>query len=268
MGLVTTLRQQELRSGLHSLLPMHEQMSFALLQLDKDRYHFESQALESALVLIQGEATVSLETESFAKSSAFEPDQKQQTLCIRRQHWQEENPFVLHLSPHSSVTIASDTQCRFGLVQTPNAQTFASRVYLPTEVTTEHRGKGLLGDAAYRRVRTVFDASIAPPEAQLVLGEVVNFPGCWSSYPPHHHLQNELYYYEFDPIVGFGFGQCGETVERIHHQDLLFIDGAKDHAQVAAPGYWMYYIWAIRHGEEIYKGFEYTAPHDRLVTGL
>ena len=40
----------------------------------------------------------------------------------------------------------------------------------------------------------------------MVLGEVVNLPGKWSSYPPHHHPQPECYFYRFDKPMGFGAG--------------------------------------------------------------
>ena len=40
----------------------------------------------------------------------------------------------------------------------------------------------------------------------MVLGEVLNLPGKWSSYPPHHHPQPEVYFYRFDYPDGFGAG--------------------------------------------------------------
>lgn len=251
MSLITTLRESTPNNGLTSLLSQQEDLSFSLLHLDPGQHReLCPENSEMALVLLQGAAFLKMDGES---------------LLARRAHWKNENPIVVHVSPGSSLMIECESTARFALVTTPNHDRFASRIYKPSEVKTEHRGKGILNDASYRLVRTVFDASNAPPEAKLVIGEVVNFPGCWSSYPPHHHPQTEIYYYEFDPSHGFGFGQCGDQVETIRHQDLLFIEGGKDHAQVSAPGYSMYYLWAIRHGPETYTGFEYTAPHGDLV---
>jgi 5-deoxy-D-glucuronate isomerase len=43
---------------------------------------------------------------------------------------------------------------------------------------------------------------------------------------------------------------------------VLRIPGGQDHAQCAAPGYHMYYLWAIRHLEGArYAGFETSPDH-------
>ncbi len=49
----------------------------------------------------------------------------------------------------------------------------------------------------------MFDLDNAP-QSNLVMGEVFNQPGRWSSYPPHHHPQPEVYYYQFEHPEGFG----------------------------------------------------------------
>ncbi len=251
MSLITTLRDCKSESGINSLLPMREGLSFSLLVLESgESFELHSKSSEMALVLLNGAAHLQM---------------NDQSKFVTRAHWQNENPSAAHLCAQTILKIECKSAARFALVETPNEELFSARFYLPEQVSTEHRGKDLLNNAAYRLVRTIFDATNAPPEAKLVLGEVVNFPGCWSSYPPHHHPQNEIYYYEFEPSHGFGFGQCGDAVETLRHQDLLFIEGGKDHAQVSAPGYSMYYLWSIRHGTEVYTGFEYTAPHGDLV---
>ena len=107
-----------------------------------------------------------------------------------------------------------------------------------------------------RYVRTIFDAGNSPPEAGLVLGEVVTFPGGWSSYPPHHHPQPEIYHYRFTAPQGYGHAELGEAVVKVREFDTVCIPAGHDHAQCAAPGYGMYYSWVIRH----LPGAPYTAP--------
>jgi 5-deoxy-glucuronate isomerase len=82
---------------------------------------------------------------------------------------------------------------------------------------------------------------------ELVLGEVVTLPGGWSSYPPHHHPQPEIYHYRFTHPQGYGHAELGERVVKVHQFDTVKIPAGKDHAQCAAPGYGMYYSWVIRH---------------------
>ena len=91
--------------------------------------------------------------------------------------------------------------------------------------------------------------TINAKDSNLVLGEVIDFPGKWSSYPPHHHPQPEIYFYKFLPENGFGHAELGEDVYKVRNNDAILIHENLTHPQVAAPGYAMYYIWVIRHLE-------------------
>jgi 5-deoxy-glucuronate isomerase len=103
-----------------------------------------------------------------------------------------------------------------------------------------------MNETSTRIVRTIFDKSISP-DSNLVIGEVINTPGKWSSYPPHHHKQPEIYYYKLYPENGYGFAQLGEDVVKVKNNDTVKIVRDESHPQVAAPGYAMYYVWVIRH---------------------
>jgi 5-deoxy-glucuronate isomerase len=127
---------------------------------------------------------------------------------------------------------------------------------LPADVDDEPRGRGTVGDACLRIVRTIFDDTNADPNSEMVLGEVVTLPGRWSSYPPHHHPQPELYHYRFTRAEGYGHAELGDDVRKVRHNDTVKIFPPNTHAQCAAPGYGMYYSWVIRH----LPGDRYTIP--------
>lgn len=191
-----------------------------------------------------------------------------QRTTFARRSWIDENPAVAHGARGARFEVHAREASEIAVVGAANDAAFAPRLYTPPDVPVEHRGKGLMGDAAYRLVRLAFDRKIAPPEAKLVLGEVVTLPGRWSSYPPHHHAQPEIYYYRFSPPHGYGHGECGDDVYRLQEHDVLRITAGRDHAQVAAPGYHMYYLWAIRHlPGKPYDGFEYAPEHKNLIEG-
>ena len=171
-------------------------------------------------------------------------------ISFNRSNWIDIDPTVIHLSPGEKVKIKSTAQSRFAVIKTNNDLSFKGKVYQPPDIDTEHRGKDQLDDTCYRLVRLAFDDTISPKEAKLVIGEVLNFPGKWSSYPPHHHPQSEIYYYELSPDWGYGHGELGEDVFKIKNGDLLTITKSRTHSQTSAPGFHMYYLWAIRHDDK------------------
>tara|TARA_B100001245_G_C22705679_1_gene343654 strand:- start:191 stop:706 length:516 start_codon:yes stop_codon:yes gene_type:complete len=170
------------------------------------------------------------------------------------------------MGPGESVKLTSASQTRIAIVKTENKEKFKGKVYSPDNIDTEHRGKDQLDDTCYRLVRLAFDDTISPKEAKLVIGEVLNFPGKWSSYPPHHHSQPELYYYELSPAWGYGHGELGDDVYKIKNGDVLAITDNKTHSQTSAPGFHMYYLWAIRHGDKKrYDGFTYIKSFENML---
>lgn len=186
-------------------------------------------------------------------------------LAFCRREWIDTPPTVVHCCAGETIEARNTggEVLEVFVVQTHNSRRFSPRYYTEADIFNEHRGKGILGDTCYRIVRLVFDDTNGPPESQLVLGEVVNFPGLWSSYPPHSHPQPEVYYYRFSPVQGYGHAELGEEVYKIEDGDLLLITDDRVHAQASAPGYAMYYLWAIRHLEgNRYRGFTFDPRHE------
>lgn len=178
----------------------------------------------------------------------------------------DEEPWALHLPPgaRADVTVTSEA-AELAVIRARNANTFAPRLYAPQDVAPEYRGKGLVQDACVRNVRTIWDYSTRP-DSSLVLGEVVSYPGRWSSYPPHHHAQPEIYHYRFSEPQGYGHSELGEQVLKVRSRDTVRILDGVSHAQVAAPGYAMYYVWIVRHLEgRPYTGFHFDPAHEWVL---
>jgi 5-deoxy-glucuronate isomerase len=168
----------------------------------------------------------------------------------------DESASCLHLAAGAQVQLACSADTEFTQYRCGNTRAFAAQAYYPADVANEHRGAGQVAGRCLRFVRTIFDGRNAPAEAELVLGEVVNLPGGWSSYPPHHHAQPEIYHYRFTEPQGYGHAELGEQVFKVRQYDTICIPAGLDHAQCAAPGYGMYYSWVIRH----LPGDPYTVP--------
>lgn len=159
----------------------------------------------------------------------------------------DENPWALHVPKNETVNITSAADDCVVLVQsTENERTFPPKLYRPEDCSSAVFGEGEWNGTARRIVRTVFDYDSAP-YSNMVLGEVITWPGKWSSYPPHYHPQPEVYYYRFDRPQGFGLCLNGDKAYKITDNSYAAITGGDVHPQTSAPGYVMYYAWMIRH---------------------
>jgi 5-deoxy-glucuronate isomerase len=174
----------------------------------------------------------------------------------------DESASCVHVAAGTQVRIEARADSELTVYDCANRRQFAPRVFVPAQVANEPRGHGQVGGRALRYVRTIFDRNNSPEDVELVLGEVVTFPGGWSSYPPHHHPQHEIYHYRFTEPQGYGHAELGEQVVKVRQYDTVKIPAGLDHAQCAAPGYGMYYSWVIRHlPNKPYTVPEFTAEH-------
>ncbi len=207
-------------------------MDFAILKLAAGGRHDSAADSERAFLLLDGE--IELEWDGGSRR-------------IGRRSLFDQSPWCLHLPAGSRVRLtAGASGAELSCHATANPVHFPARLHSPEECASEERGKGTLRETSTRIVRTIFDDRNAP-QANLVLGEVVTFPGKWSSYPPHHHPQPEIYHYRFLPEGGFGLTTIGERAYLLRHGDTILIREGEVHPQTAAPGYAMYYLWVIRH---------------------
>ena len=216
-------------------------LGLAVLKLAAGERHVEATAVETAWLLMSGSVRV--------KAGAREGRFSRQSLF-------DESPSCIHVSMGTTVELTAESPVEWTVYRTANGKTFEPRLFYPEDTADEQRGKGQVGGACLRLVRTIFDRRNSDANTELVLGEVVTLPGRWSSYPPHHHAQPEIYHYRFDHPQGYGHAELGDAVYKVRANDTVRILEGRDHAQCAAPGYAMYYAWVIRHLE----GNPYTVP--------
>ncbi len=228
-------------------MPFALGLEFSLRNFDAGEAIVETSPLETAWVLLHGGAEITCDglRREVQRSSLF-----------------DEPPTALHVPTATPITLrATAANTEWAVVRTANERSFAPRLFQPGDLKPEYRGAGLVQNACLRNVRLIFDRA-ERPEANLVLGEVVNYPGRWSSYPPHHHDQPEIYHYRFAHPDGYGHAELGDDVVKVRHGDTVVIPPGRDHAQVSAPGYGMYYLWAIRHlPGNPYTGFTFAPEH-------
>ena len=202
-----------------------------LIMEDGDTYTYESATNEVAILLFEGKVTYAWDGKTV---EADRPD------CFRHE------AYCLLASKATKITLTAHDHSELYIQDTVNEKKYESVMYTPDTVQTQHAGaNGELMGCMKREIKTFFDYENAP-FSNMVLGEVLNHPGRWSSYPPHHHPQPEVYFYRFDYPNGFGAGFANGDVYKTEHNGCAVINHGF-HSQVTAPGYAMCYAWGIRH---------------------
>ncbi len=162
---------------------------------------------------------------------------------------------AIYAPPGVALTVtAADGPASLAAVSAPLDGTEAP--VQPRIITAANQRIADVGRDNWRRtVRTILG-----PEHQaglLLLGETINPPGNWSSYPPHKHDTHqpprevkleEVYLFKVDPPGGFGvqlrYGPGGESCCTVRDGDAVAIRSGY-HPVVAAAGYRLYYLWAM-----------------------
>jgi len=164
---------------------------------------------------------------------------------------------------------------KLAFFSTPPQEERSPQAVGPQEVTVRTVG----AESWTRRVVSVIDERIA---SRLLIGETINVPGDWSSYPPHKHdaelpgrevPMEEIYHYVIRPSGGFGL-QLVYTdptdpspfheIHRVSDGDTVVIPRGY-HPVVAAAGYQLAYLWAIS-GQRVQYGAWSTEPGHRWLT--
>ena len=228
-------------------------MDFGVLKLlPGEVWEEERKADEQCWILAQGNANLGW----MVNAAGPGPERAE----ISRENLFDYAPYCLSVPNKSKVVIkAGDKGAEFYFTATENANHFKAKLFTPEECRSELRGAGTMRETSTRIVRTCFDDTTRS-ESNLVIGEVISVPGKWSSYPPHHHPQPEIYHYRFLPEQGFGFTVIGDKPYLLKDRDTILIREGEVHPQVAAPGYAMWYLWVIRHIDGAHYGPATNTP--------
>jgi 5-deoxy-glucuronate isomerase len=116
---------------------------------------------------------------------------------------------------------------------------------------------------------------------RLMVGETINPPGNWSSYPPHKHDERgineapyeEVYFFRIKPSQGFGIQRIYTHSDDKEPLDEVFIVKNGDtvviprgyHPIVAASGYQLYYHWILAGEERRYGAWSCDSNHRWLI---
>lgn len=225
-------------------------LDFELVSLEKgkrvDRCFDE---FETVAVLIEGVCSVTSEG---------------QTWELKRRSVFDDVASAVFVSPGIPFVVYANERMMLALCKARADKKFPTTFIPPENVSTEWRG-----NEGYRR--RVFNIVNKETQTQrIAVGETINEPGQWSSFPPHKHDRREegvnkvveaaleeIYYFRIQPETGFGF-------QRLYSKDGLYDESytIKDgdvtripggyHPVASMPGHHLYYLWMLAGDERVY----------------
>ena len=197
------------------------------------RFQIGSPRMEQVLVLLSGELQASGPlTATLSRRSVF-----------------EDAPAAIYVGRGQKVTLVGKKAGELVIVEC--AATKPGPACLVKTASQEERGK----EGFRRTVYNLVDENF--PAERLLVGETLNLPGNWSSYPPHKHDRRtvnearlqEVYFFKVQPESGFGlmrlydYEKLNETFA-VRNNDVVWIPKGY-HPVSAPPGHRLYYLWAL-----------------------
>ena len=199
-----------------------------ILLLEKDNsYLLETNDKEYILLLFTGEVRIK-EGESI--------------FSLKRSDVTKENSVFVRVSALKRVSVSAIEDSELLLISAPNNIDFPSHKGNANESVaglTAHEGRT-------RRIKRPLYDTKDVPSSVLFVGELITYQGSWACYPPHRHVEPEIYFYRFFPKGGYAFVEDGDTVHRIEENDVVGVVNSNNHSQTTAPGFNGYILWIQR----------------------
>lgn len=227
-------------------------LDFSRLQLEKgERYALETGSREAALNIFGGKVSVTVEHPGGKTVYQGAGD---------RADVFSGAPVVIYVPPKSRYEVIADTKADVGIFTAASRATIGPALLQGKDVSAKTVGR----DNWTRTVYSSLGDNLAADS--LLVGETLNPPGNWSSYPPHKHdksnppneaVLEEIYFFRVKPAQGYGFiwtytapgdPQPFSNVFVVEDGDTVLLPKGY-HPTVAAPGYQLHYTWALA-GEE------------------
>ncbi len=169
-------------------------------------------------------------------------------------------PTMLYIPPDCTYTVIPDPTGIDLLLTAAPAQA-SNSTHTPLLFPAEQVAQTYHGTGRWKRkiyLGTVGDY----PIERLMVGETLNVPGGWTSFPPHKHdtraapqemPYEEIYFFLLQPDTGFAIQRVYDAPEHpqplhetllVHTGDTVVIPHGY-HPVVGGPGYQMYYVWVM-----------------------
>lgn len=233
--------------------PKNEPLSildFEILNVGKGEHkNWHSNECEAVVVLIEGACSIAVGG---------------QTWKLQRRSVFKDTASAVFASPGTELSIEASEQTILAVCKARADKKFHTAFIPPEKVKDEWRG-----DKGFKR--HVFNiVNVETQTQRIAVGETINEPGEWSSFPPHKHDDRaegagktieapleEIYYFRVQPKTGFGFQRLYTTdgsldeAYVIHDGDVTHIPRGY-HPVANIPRHHLYYLWMLAGEERAY----------------
>jgi 5-deoxy-glucuronate isomerase len=240
--------------------------TFGLLALrgQGKRYDGRLENEEAVLTLLSGQGVVEIQERS-GRTDRYDIGPREDPFVDRAT--------VVYLPPGTAYQVTSvSPEFKATLHCAPASQEGNAFLIHPNSLTPVSTGIG-----NWRR-DVCLCTPIDQPIQRFILGETINPPGNWSSYPPHKHDEDkppfeapyeEIYHFMVKPRQGFGFIRVYDPPERPDRMDEAFVIEDGDtvvlpkgyHPLAVAPGYQLYYLFALVGDKRVYGAWSDDPDH-------
>ena len=215
-----------------------QNLEFGIIELNAgDQICFETKHREAAFILLCGKAV-------------FNYDQVSVSLGIRKSVFSSDTE-ALYLPHNKTVHIFTDWYVKIAVCMTPCEEDGQPAIIRPKDYPIL-----TLGQLNWtRKTSFIIDERVSQ---HLFVGEAFPIPGNWAGFPPHKHdedrmpfedIQEELYYFLFQPEEGFALqalytrDKSIDVCYKVNNNELVEFPRGY-HTTVAAPCYQTYFLWA------------------------
>jgi len=230
-----------------------------------DEYKGKTGSREAVLTIFEGKCSIEIMTAD--KEISY------RSIGDRRDVFSGK-PTMIYLPPDVEYRIVAESTVEIGISMAPSTSDSPPILVKPEEVV-----EASVGSWNWRRtVRTSIGENVKAQ--RLLVGETINPPGNWSSYPPHKHDKKslseapleEVYFFKVKPPNGFGIQRIYTPPDDEDPFDEIFLIENNDavviprgyHPVVAAPGYQLYYLWVLAGEERKYGAWSDDPNHSWL----
>jgi len=212
-------------------------LSFSIIREEKGVLKGNTEKEETVFVITEGKCSFYIEKNLIG--------------VMKRKNVFEEPPCAVYLPPFFEYTIEFEKKTEICVVGCPGRGTGKPKFLNSKEIKFRRVGE----ETYFRNITDIIPESFQAEK--IILGETINDPGNWSSYPPHKHDQDnppleialeELYFFKITPPTGFGviriFDESQDNLFLIKNNELVTIPKGY-HPVSVVPKHQIYYLWAL-----------------------